>query len=184
MNRIWQEYFGRGLVGTSENFGTQGEEPSHPQLLDWLAGEFIDNGWSFKKLHKLIVMSATYRQASDTRPELLKRDPSNTLLARQSRLRLPAELIRDSALEVSGLLYGAIGGPSVQLPLPEGVQDLLFRAGQFVDFDHGEGKNLYAGACTFIFNAASLIPSCKILMPRRPVQQHVAASAPILPCSR
>ena len=143
VNRIWQEYFGRGLVGTSENFGTQGEEPSHPQLLDWLAGEFIDNGWSFKKLHKLIVMSATYRQASDTRPELLKRDPSNTLLARQSRLRLPAELIRDSALGVSGLLYGAVGGPSVQLPLPEGVRDLLFQAGKFVDFADAEGKNLY-----------------------------------------
>ncbi len=143
VNRIWQEYFGRGLVLTSDNFGTQGEKPSHPQLLDWLAGEFIDNGWSFKKLHKSIVMSATYRQASDARPDLLKRDPANTLLARQSRLRLPAELIRDSALEVSGLLYGAVGGPSVQLPLPEGVQDLLFRAGQFVDFDDGEGKNLY-----------------------------------------
>ena len=143
VNRIWQEYFGRGLVVTSENFGTQGEKPSHPQLLDWLATEFIENGWSFKKLHKLIVMSATYRQASDTRPELLKQDPSNTLLARQSRLRLPAELIRDSALGVSGLLYGAVGGPSVQLPLPEGVQDLLFRAGEFVDFNDGEGKNLY-----------------------------------------
>ena len=142
-NRIWQEYFGRGLVLTSENFGTQGEKPSHPQLLDWLASEFIDRGWSFKKLHKLIVMSATYRQASDTRPDLLKRDPGNALLARQSRLRLPAEIIRDSALEVSGLLYNAVGGPSVQLPLPEGVQDLLFRAGQFVDFADGEGKNLY-----------------------------------------
>jgi hypothetical protein len=143
VNRVWQEYFGRGLVLTSENFGTQGEKPSHPQLLDWLASEFIENGWSFKKLHKLTVMSATYRQASDTRPELLERDPSNALLARQSRLRLPAELIRDSALEVSGLLYDAVGGPSVQLPLPEGVQDLLFRAGEFVDFNDGEGKNLY-----------------------------------------
>ena len=143
VNRIWQEYFGRGLVLTSENFGTQGEKPSHPQLLDWLAAEFVDNGWSLKKLHKSIVMSATYRQASDTRPDLLESDPANTLLARQSRLRLPAELIRDSALEVSGLLYEAVGGPSVQLPLPEGVQDLLFRAGQFVDFADGEGKNLY-----------------------------------------
>ena len=143
VNRVWQEYFGRGLVLTSENFGTQGEKPSHPQLLDWLAAEFVDNGWSLKKLHKSIVMSATYRQASDTRPDLLESDPANTLLARQSRLRLPAELIRDSALEVSGLLYGAVGGPSVQLPLPEGVQDLFFRAGQFVDFADGEGKNLY-----------------------------------------
>ena len=143
VNRIWQEYFGRGLVLTSENFGTQGEKPSHPQLLDWLASEFIDNGWSFKKLHKFIVMSATYRQASDTRPELLEQDPSNTLLARQSRLRLPAELIRDSALEASGLLYDAVGGPSVQLPLPEGIEELLFAGGKYTSFTYGKGKDLY-----------------------------------------
>ena len=143
VNRIWQEYFGRGLVVTSENFGTQGEKPSHPLLLDWLGGEFIDNGWSFKKLHKSIVMSATYRQASDTRPDLLKRDPSNTLLARQSRLRLPAELIRDSALEVSGLLYDSVGGPSVQLPMPEGIEELLFAGGKHTTFTYGKGIDLY-----------------------------------------
>ncbi|MCP5115025.1 MAG: DUF1553 domain-containing protein, partial [bacterium] len=90
VNRIWQEYFGRGLVLTSEDFGTQGEPPSHPELLDWLASEFIERGWSLKALHRLIVTSATYRQSSKARPELAERGPDNTLLARQMRLRLPA----------------------------------------------------------------------------------------------
>lgn len=119
VNRIWQEYFGTGLVKTSEDFGVQGEEPSHPELLDWLAASFIERGWSMKQMHKLIVMSATYRQSSKARPELDSRDPNNSLLARQSRLRLPAELIRDAALSVSGLLYPAIGGRSIQPPRPD-----------------------------------------------------------------
>ena len=124
VNRVWQEYFGRGLVRTSEDFGTQGERPSHPELLDWLASEFMDSGWSLKQLHKTIVMSATYRQSSKFRPELKDRDPDNVLLARQSRLRLPAELIRDSALATSGLLDTRIGGPSVRPPQPSGVAEL------------------------------------------------------------
>ena len=102
VNRMWQELFGRGLVRTSEDFGTLGEKPSHPELLDWLAVEFMDRGWDMKHMVRLMVTSATYRQSSKARPELISRDPENSLLARQSRLRLPAELIRDQALAAAG----------------------------------------------------------------------------------
>ncbi len=121
-NRIWQELFGRGLALTSENLGTQGEKPSHPQLLDWLASEFAEGGWSWKRLVKSIVTSATYRQSSDARTDLEIRDPENVLLARQVRMRLPAELIRDSTLAVSGLLDTRVGGRSVRPPQPEGAR--------------------------------------------------------------
>jgi hypothetical protein len=126
VNRMWQEFFGRGLVRTSEDFGHQGDKPSHPELLDWLASEFMDNGWKLKRMHKLVVMSATYRQSSQDRPELKERDPGNELLARQNRLRLPAEAIRDCALSASGLLYPVIGGKSVFPPQPAGVADLTY----------------------------------------------------------
>ena len=124
VNRIWQEFFGRGIVFTSEDFGTQGDRPSHPELLDFLASEFRDNGWSMKRIEKMIVMSATYRQSSNARPDLETKDPENTLLARQSRLRLPAELIRDQALAASGLLNPEIGGRSIRPPQPKGVAEL------------------------------------------------------------
>lgn len=124
VNRLWQEMFGLGLVRTSEDFGTQGDKPSHPELLDWLASEFVDNGWSLKSMIRTIATSATYRQSSHARKELEQRDPENTLLARQNRVRLPAELIRDSALAASGLLNPAIGGPSVRPPQPVGVAEL------------------------------------------------------------
>jgi len=118
VNRLWQELLGKGLVRTSENLGTQGEKPSHPELLDWLAVDFMDHGWSPKHVIKRVVMSATYRQSSTASPALTARDPDNRLLARQTRMRLPAELIRDSALAVSGLLYPEVGGKSVRPPLP------------------------------------------------------------------
>jgi hypothetical protein len=118
VNRIWQEYFGRGLVRTSENFGRQGEQPTHPELLDWLATEFVENGWSLKHLHKRIVMSAAYQQDSAMRPDVAARDPENKMLARQSRIRLSAESIRDSALMASGLLAREVGGPSVRPAQP------------------------------------------------------------------
>ncbi len=121
VNRIWQQYFGTGLVQTENDFGTQGERPSHPELLDWLATEFIARGWSMKSLHKLIVTSATYRQSSAYRPAVAKIDPANRLLARQSRLRLEAEIIRDAALATSGLLTRTIGGKGVYPPQPDGV---------------------------------------------------------------
>ncbi len=121
VNSIWQQYFGKGLVETENDFGTQGAPPTHPELLDWLATEFIARGWSQKAMHRLIVTSATYRQSSKQRPDLAERDPYNKLLARQGRLRLEAEIIRDSALVASGLLYRKIGGPSVFPPQPDGV---------------------------------------------------------------
>ncbi len=121
VNRYWQHYFGLGLVETENDFGLQGTPPSHPELLDWLAGEFIARGWSMKALHRLIVTSAAYRQSSKARPELAIADPRNRLLARQSRLRLEAEGVRDMALAVSGLLEPKVGGPSVFPPQPDGV---------------------------------------------------------------
>lgn len=124
MNRTWQEFFGRGLVKTSEDFGTQGDRPTHPELLDYLAHEFRSGGWSMKRMHRLIVTSATYKQSSNARPELKDRDPDNSLLARQSRARLSAEQIRDAALQASGLLTTTIGGPSIKPPQPASVTSL------------------------------------------------------------
>lgn len=133
VNRVWQQYFGRGLVETENDFGTQGSLPSHPELLDWLACEFtqptvaVENNaqpWSLKHLHRLIVTSATYRQSSKVRSELVTIDPNNKLLARQSRLRLDAEVIRDAALNSSGLLSSQMGGPPVYPPQPDGVMAL------------------------------------------------------------
>ena len=121
VNRYWQQFFGTGLVVTSEDFGNQGARPSHPKLLDWLSVEFRESGWDIKKLHKLIVMSATYRQSSKVTPELYKADPQNRFLARGPRVRLDAEMIRDQALFVSDLLVEKIGGPSVKPPQPSGL---------------------------------------------------------------
>ena len=121
MNRFWQEYFGVGLVKTAEDFGVRGEVPSHPELLDWLATEFIRTGWGIKAMQRLIVTSATYRQTSKTGRELLKRDPENRVLARGPRFRLPAEIVRDNALAISGLLTEKIGGPSIRPYQPAGL---------------------------------------------------------------
>jgi mono/diheme cytochrome c family protein len=121
VNRLWQHYFGLGLVETDNDFGTQGTPPSHPELLDWLATEFVRQGWSLKAMHRLIVTSATYRQSSKARPELAAVDARNRLLARQSRLRLDAEVVRDAALGASGLLYQKVGGPSAFPPQPDGI---------------------------------------------------------------
>jgi mono/diheme cytochrome c family protein len=121
MNRHWEAFFGRGLVRTTEDFGFQGELPSHPELLDWLAVEFVKQGWSQKKMHKLLVMSATYQQSSAITPELRERDPLNVGLTRGPRLRLEAEMVRDAALVASGLFTDKVGGPSVYPPQPPGV---------------------------------------------------------------
>jgi hypothetical protein len=119
VNRMWQSYFGTGIVATSEDFGTQSEKPSHPELLDWLAVEFMDRGWSLKTMHRLIVTSATYRESSNVTPDLYTRDPYNRLLARGPRIRVDAEVVRDISLAASGLLNPAVGGPSVYPPAPE-----------------------------------------------------------------
>jgi hypothetical protein len=121
MNRIWARYFGRGFVETSEDFGIQGEVPTHPELLDWLATELIRRKWSLKAMHKLIVTSATYRQSSRVTPDLYKRDQYNRLLARGPRFRLDAEMVRDNVLAISGLLNRKIGGPSVFPYQPDGI---------------------------------------------------------------
>jgi hypothetical protein len=127
VNWVWGKFFGRGLVATPEDFGTQGQPPSHPELLDSLAAAFRDDlGWSLKKLHKLIVTSATYRQSSAVTTVLADRDPLNVLLARQSRLRLESEIVRDSALAASGLLSPTVGGPSIRPPQPPGISELTY----------------------------------------------------------
>ena len=141
VNRIWQELFGRGIVFTSEDFGAQGDRPTHPELLDWMAAEFIERGWSMKQMVRLLVTSATYRQSSNARPELAAKDPENTLLARQARLRLPAELIRDEALYTAGLLDLRIGGRSVKPAQPKGVAELSY-AGS-VKWDESTGPDRY-----------------------------------------
>lgn len=123
VNRMWATYFGRGLVETEEDFGTQGDKPSHPELLDWLACELRDSGWDLKHIHRLIVTSATYRQTSSTPPKLLERDPGNVLLARGPRFRMEAEMIRDTALTASGLLSKKVGGPSVMPYQPDNIWD-------------------------------------------------------------
>ncbi len=119
VNRVWQNYFGIGLVNTPEDFGTRCEEPSHPELLDWLACEFMDNGWSVKSLHRLVVKSATYRQSSRVTPELYSHDQYNRLLARGPRFRVEGEIVRDIALAASGLLNPEMGGRSIYPPAPE-----------------------------------------------------------------
>jgi hypothetical protein len=125
VNRFWQQYFGTGFVKTAEDFGLQGENPSHPELLDWLATEFIRTGWDVKKLQKLIVTSATYRQSSKFTPQLLAKDPENRLLARGPRFRLDAEAVRDTALEISGLLVENHGGRSVKPYQPSGLWEAV-----------------------------------------------------------
>ena len=126
VNRIWQEYFGQGLVATPEDFGTRCEPPSHPELLDWLACEFMDDGWSVKSLHRLIVRSATYRQSSKVAPEHYAKDPYNRSLAHGPRFRVEAEIVQDIALSASGLLNPRVGGPSVRPPIPPGVGETVY----------------------------------------------------------
>lgn len=152
VNRIWMHLFGRGIVETENDFGTQGTPPTHPDLLDWLATEFMAREWSMKSMIRLIVTSATYRQSSNVRPDLDDIDPQNRLLARQSRLRLEAEILRDNALAVSGLLNPAIGGPSVFPPQPDGImsQQKVART-----WTASEGPDRYRrGMYTFFWRAS------------------------------
>jgi len=140
-NRIWSRLFGRGLVATENDFGTRGESPSHPELLDWLATEFQRLGWSRKELIKLIVTSSVYRQSSEPRSELLARDPNNLLLARQSRFRLEAECVRDAFLSAAGLISPVIGGPSIRPPLPSDIAALGYA--NSVKWKDSEGADRY-----------------------------------------
>jgi hypothetical protein len=141
VNRFWQQYFGVGLVKTAEDFGMQGEHPSHPELLDWLATEFVRSGWDVKKLQKLIVTSATYRQASKVDPRLYAKDPENRLLARGPRFRVDGEVVRDSALAISGLLVQKAGGRSVRPYEPPGLWEAVsFNNSQKYVPDKGDGQ--------------------------------------------
>lgn len=137
VNRAWKQHFGRGLVSTLNDFGAQGQLPTHPELLDWLTGEFIRSGWNLKALHKLIVLSATYRQSSEAPADLVARDPENRLLARGPKHRLSAEQIRDQALAASGLLNPTLGGPSVKPYQPVGVWEEAGTGKTYVQ-DHGD----------------------------------------------
>jgi mono/diheme cytochrome c family protein len=126
MNRLWEQVFGRGLVATVDDFGTRGDRPTHPELLDWLATEFMRSGWDYKAMHRLLVTSAAFRRSPNVTPEVLEKDPDNQWLARGPRVRLEAEIIRDTALAAAGLLDPRIGGPSVYPPQPEGVSELAY----------------------------------------------------------
>ncbi|MFL6405438.1 MAG: PSD1 and planctomycete cytochrome C domain-containing protein, partial [Nitrososphaeraceae archaeon] len=153
VNRAWEQFFGRGIVETSEDFGTQGSPPSHPELLDWLATEFMHQGWSQKTIHRLIVSSATYRQSSDATPALVDRDPYNRLLARGPRFRMEAEMVRDSVLAASGLLSPKIGGPSVFPPQPDGIWDIPYSSEKWTT---SEGEDRYRrGLYVFIRRSAT-----------------------------
>ncbi|HEV8130610.1 MAG TPA: DUF1553 domain-containing protein, partial [Acidobacteriota bacterium] len=145
VNRYWQMYFGQGIVKTSEDFGFQGEAPVHPELLDWLATEFIRSGWDVRAMQRLIVTSATYRQSSKVTAELLEKDPENRLLARGPRFRLPAEMIRDGALAASGLLNKEIGGPGVSPYQPKGLwEEMAYGAGYSAQsYKQSTGRDLY-----------------------------------------
>lgn len=171
VNRTWEKFFGTGLVKTSENFGSQAEYPSHPELLDWLACEFVQptaspsvagqpaRPWDMKAFQKLIVTSAAYRQSSRVTPALLERDPDNRLLARGPRFRLPGELVRDAALAASGLLVPKLGGPSVRPYMPDGVWDETSRYGDLRGYKHDVGEGLHRRTLYTIWKRTAAPPS-------------------------
>ncbi len=139
-NDLWMQLFGEGLVPTPEDFGVRGDRPTHPELLDWLAAELVASGWSRKSLIRTIVLSRTYRQRSDHRPDLVERDPKNELLARQNRFRVEAEIVRDLSLAAAGLLSAKVGGPSVFPPIPEGVADVNYNSAFKWSLSEGEDR--------------------------------------------
>jgi len=152
VNQIWQEFFGRGIVKTTGDFGMQGELPTHPELLDWLAVDLMDHGWNIKRLVKQIVLSSTYRQSAVITPEKLARDPDNALLSRGPRNRLSAEFIRDLVLASSGMLVRTIGGPSVKPYQPEGLWEAATSGrGVLATYRQDHHDSLYRrGMYTFI----------------------------------
>jgi hypothetical protein len=133
VNRLWQHHFGKGIVATPSDFGVKGEYPTHPELLDWLASQFVDRGWKLKEMHRLMVTSATYRQASKFRKEAAEIDPENSLLWRSNRRRMDAEVLRDAMLVASGELNPKMGGPGVRPPIEKEIEDLIFTEAEVVD---------------------------------------------------
>ena len=164
VNRFWQRYFGVGLVKTSEDFGNQGEQPSHPELLDWLAVEFQQSGWDVKHLQRLIVTSATYRQTSKMTPEQYAADPENRLLARGPRFRLDAEMVRDNALSVSGLLVERVGGPSVKPYQPLGIWKAVgYTTSNTANFKQDHGDALYRRSLYSFWKRTAPPPTLQLL---------------------
>ena len=159
VNRAWEKFFGYGLSKSTENLGTQSEYPVHPELLDWLATEFIRCGWDMKAMQKLIVMSATYRQSSKLTPALLEKDPENRLLARGPRFRLPGEVVRDQALAIAGLLVSKLGGPSVKPYMPEGVWDDTSKYGDLRGYKADTGEGLYRRSFYTIWKRTAAPPT-------------------------
>ena len=167
VNRFWQSYFGHGLVRTSDDFGSQGAPPTHPDLLDWLADEFVSSGWDMKHINRLLVTSATYRQWARITPGLREKDPNNLLLGRMPRVRLPAEQIRDQALAISGLLKGYPGGPSVFPPQPENYWEDRDLPGQWKE---SGGPDRYRKSLYTYWRRMALHPTMELLdAPARPV---------------
>ncbi len=158
MNRFWQLIFGSGIVATSSDFGTRGSSPSHPELLDWLARDFVDNGWNIKRAIKQIVMSGTYRQSSKYRSDLAEVDPGNLLLGRAPRLRLQGEFIRDTALAVSGLLVETLGGPSVKPYQPPRIWNEVSLDGN-LRYQRDSGENLYRRSMYIYWKRSAPMPS-------------------------
>lgn len=159
VNRQWERFFGIGLVKSIDNFGTQADSPSHPELLDWLSTEFVQSGWDMKSLQKLIVTSATYRQSSQADPQSFRSDPDNRLLARGPRFRLPAETVRDQALAIGGLLVHKTGGPSVRPYMPQGVWDETSKYGDLRGYQHDKGDGLYRRSIYTIWKRTAAPPT-------------------------
>lgn len=159
VNRAWEKFFGHGLCKTTENLGSQAEYPVHPELLDWLATEFIRIGWDMKAIQKLMVMSQAYRQQSKVTPELLAKDPDNRLLARGPRFRLAGELVRDQALALSGLLVPKVGGDSVRPYMPEGVWDETSKYGNLRGYKNDSGDGLYRRTMYTIWKRTAAPPT-------------------------
>ena len=187
VNRAWQAFFGTGFVKTSEDFGVQGETPSHPELLDWLASDYIDSGWNTKALHRLVVTSATYRQSSRTTPTLQERDPENRLLARGPRFRLPSWMLRDQALTAAGLLVDRPGGPGVKPYQPAGIWEEATFGKKTYDQDHGEAlyrRSLYVfwrrivGPTSFFDAGARQVCTVKVARTNTPLHALVTLNDP------
>lgn len=187
VNRAWQALFGTGFVKTSEDFGVQGEPPSHPELLDWLASEYVASGWDTKALHRLIVTSATYRQSSRTTPALQERDPENRLLARGPRFRLPSWMIRDQALAAAGLLVDRPGGPGVKPYQPAGIWEEATFGKKTYGQDHGEAlyrRSLYVfwrrivGPTSFFDAGARQVCTVKVARTNTPLHALVTLNDP------
>ena len=159
VNRAWERFLGAGLCRSTDNMGTQADFPSHPELLDWLATEFVARKWDMKAMARLIVTSATYRQGSRVDPAKLRQDPANRLLARGPRLRLPGEILRDQALFVSGLLIEKVGGPSARPYMPTGVWDETSVYGDLRNYKHDTGEGLYRKSLYTVWKRTAAPPS-------------------------